>query len=198
MAATFLMMTSGAALGQDGPTAAETAVPTPTGTPTTTETPTSQRDLYLDMPYTLGGFEPEIVITRGVEHLATLDPADPDDERTRSDLERLLEQVGADIDDMVSGYALAAQEDFFSFVVAIRIEGVEPGTLLPAYRPILDRGLPDSTSSTATIAGKEVLIVSSPGEGDEPVDLYVYDAGDTLWMVQGPKDVVEVTLQDLP
>jgi hypothetical protein len=45
---------------------------------------------------------------------------------------------------------------------------------------------------------KEVMVITTSGEADENVDLYVYDAGDTLWMVQGPDDVVEVALADLP
>ena len=36
------------------------------------------------------------------------------------------------------------------------------------------------------------------GAEDQVVPLYVYDEGDTLWLVQGPEDVVEVTLENLP
>jgi hypothetical protein len=146
------------------------------------------------MPYYLGGFEPEIVMTRGAEHFADLDAGDP----SRQELEGLLETVGAGIDDMVSGYALVSQEELFSFVVAIRVEGINPGTLLPAYLTILYGDLVDPQGLECTAGGKDVLVISSIGNEDEPVDLYVYDEGDTLWLLQGPADVVDTTLANLP
>ncbi len=152
------------------------------------------RDLYADMPYYLGGFDPDIVITRGDEHFANLDT----DDQTRLELESFLAAVGADIEDMDSGYALVSQEDFFSFVVAIRVEGVEPGSLLPAYLPILLGDLIDPATITANVGGKDVVVVSSMGSDDENVELFVYDQGNTLWMVQGPPDVIETTLENLP
>lgn len=156
---------------------------------------TSQRaDLYLEMPYYMGGFEPDIVMTRGQEHFAGL----PVDDPTRGDLERLLATVGADVEDMVSGYALVSQEGFFSFVVGLRIEGVTPGTLLSAYLPILEEDLDEPEAVAGEVGGKDVLIVTSVGSEDEYVELYVYDEGDTIWMVQGPFEVVETTLANLP
>ncbi len=155
-------------------------------------------DLYLDMPYYLGGFEPDISMTRGEEHFANLDADSEADAQTRSGLEQLLDDVGADIEDMVSGYALVSQEDFFSFVVAIRIDGVEPGSLLPAYLPTLYEDLVDPTGIAGNVGGKNVVVVSSIGNEDEYVALYIYDQGDTLWMIQGPDDVVETTLENLP
>jgi hypothetical protein len=156
--------------------------------------PPGHPDLLLDMPYYLGGFEPDIVMTRGAEHVATLDADDP----TRMDLEAFLDAVEADIEDMDSGYALVSLDDFFAFVVAIRVAGVEPGSLLPAYLPTLLDDLVDASSVTANVSGKDVVVISSVGADYEYVDLYVYDQGDTIWMVQGPEDVVEVTLDGLP
>lgn len=157
-----------------------------------------RRDLYLDMPYNLGGFEPDIVITRGAEHLANLDPTSADDAQTIADLEGLLEATGASIEDMTSGYALVSQEDFFAFVVAVRVDDAEPGNLLPAYLPILVAGLSDPTTAPVTLGGKDILVISSEGSDGDYVDLYVYDAGDTVWMVQGPEDVAEQALAALP
>jgi hypothetical protein len=156
--------------------------------------PPGHRDLLLDMPYYLGGFEPDIVMTRGAEHVAALDPDDP----TRMDLEAFLDAVGADIEDMDSGYALVSVDDFFAFVVAIRVAGVETGSLLPAYLPTLLGDLVDASSVTRNVSGKDVVVISSLGTDDEFVELFVYDQGDTVWMVQGPEDVIEVTLDGLP
>mgnify|MGYP001828001469 CR=1 FL=1 len=175
----------GGTLAQDG---AESATQIPL------ESESGRPDLYLDMPYFMGGFEPEIVMTRGEEHFANLDAED----QARLELEGLLETVGAEIDDMVSGYALVSLEDFFSFVVAIRIDGVEPGTLLPAYLPILYGDLEDPDGLAANVGGKDVVVIASIGNQEEYVELFVYDEGDTVWMVQGPQDVVEVTLENLP
>jgi hypothetical protein len=158
------------------------------------ESASGRPDLYLDMPYFLGGFEPEIVMTRGEEHIAGLGPED----RTRQEIEGLLDTVGAEIDDMVSGYALVSQEDFFSFVVAIRIDGIEPGTLLSAYLPMLYDDLDDAQGIDGRIGDKDVVIISSVGDDGEYVDLHVYDEGDTIWMLQGPGDVIETTLSNLP
>lgn len=164
----------------------------PTQVPVTTES--GRPDLYLDMPYYIGGFEPDIVMIRGEEHWTGLAPDDP----TRVELEAFLEVVGADPADMVSGYALVSQEDFFAFVVGIRVDGVEPGTLLPAYLPILLEDLEDPTTGVDRIAGRDVTVVNSVGEDGEYVELYLYDQGDTVWMVQGPSGVFDLTLEDLP
>jgi hypothetical protein len=166
--------------------------PTPTDLPAFT--PSGRPDLYLDMPYVIGGFEPEIVMTRGEEHFANLAQDDP----TRLRLEEMLASVDAEPEDMVSGYALVSQEDFFAFVFAVRVDGVEPGTLAPAYLPLLVGNLVDPSASVEQLGGKEVTTVSSVGDGDEYVALYVYDEGDTVWVVQGPHDVAEVTLESLP
>jgi len=106
--------------------------------------------------------------------------------------------VNAMPEDMVSGYALVSQEDFFAFVVGVRVDGVEPGTLAPAYLPLLIGNLVDPAESVGRMGGKEVTTISSLGEGNEYVELYVYDEGDTVWMVQGPRDVADVTLEKLP
>ena len=166
--------------------------PKPTQIPLTSES--GRPDLYLQMPYYLGGFEPDIVMTRREEHFANLDA----DDQTRQEWESLLEEVGADVSNMVSGYALVSQEGFFSFVVAIRVEGVTPGTLLPAYLPILYEDLDDPQSVVGRMGGKDVTVITSIGSDDEYVELYVYDEGDTIWMLQGQSDVVEVTLANLP
>ena len=166
--------------------------PKPTQIPLTSES--GRPDLYLQMPYYLGGFEPDIVMTRREEHFANLDA----DDQTRQEWESLLEEVGADVSNMVSGYALVSQEGFFSFVVAIRVEGVTPGTLLPAYLPILYEDLDDPQSVVGRMGGKDVTVITSIGSDDEYVEFYVYDEGDTIWMLQGPSDVVEVTLANLP
>ncbi len=48
------------------------------------------------------------------------------------------------------------------------------------------------------MAGRDVTIITSLGSDDEYVELYVYDEGDTIWMLQGPLSVVETTLANLP
>lgn len=166
--------------------------PTPTDLPALT--PSGRPDLYLKMPYFIGGFEPEIFMTRGDEHFAGLAPDDP----TRLQLEEMLTSVGAEPVDLVSGYALVSQEDFFAFVFGVRVDGVEPGTLAPAYLPILLEGLIDPTASSERLGGKAVTTISSVGEGNENVELYVYDEGDTVWMVQAPRDVADLALASLP
>lgn len=161
--------------------------------------PQSRRlDLALEMPLNMGGFEPEVAITRGQEHLANLDPDDPADAATAAQLQSLFEATGVTVQDMTSAYALVSQEDFFSFVVAVRLEGATPGLLLEAYLPILEAGLVDPQTAPTTLGGKDVLRITSEGTAGEPVELYVYEAGDTIWMVQGPLDVVGSVLEDLP
>ena len=155
-------------------------------------------DLIDEMPRQMGGFEPDIVITRGVEHLANLDPADPADAETLAELQRLFDETGVTVEDMSTGYALAAVDDFFSFVIAIRLDGAKPGTLLPAYLPILMNDLIEPVVVERAVGDKPVLVITSEGADREPVDLYVYDAGDTIWMAQGPDDVVFFAITDLP
>lgn len=172
----------------------DAAAPQPTPTDLPPLTPSGRPDLYLDMPYFIGGFEPEIFMTRGQEHFADLATDDP----TRLQLEEMLAAVDADPEDMVSGYALVSQEDFFAFVFGVRVDGVEPGTLAPAYLPILVGNLVDPAESVGHIGDREITTITSVGEGNEYVELLVYDEGDTVWMVQGPRDVAETTLLGLP
>jgi len=187
-----LAMTAGTvpALAQD----ADEASPSlqPTEIPVTTAS--GRPDLYLEMPYYIGGFEPEVVMTRGEEHWAGLAADDP----TRVELEAFIETVDAEIEDMVSGYALVSQEDFFAFVVGIRVDGAEPGSLLPAYLPILTADLEGPAVTNARIGGRDVTVINSVGEADAYVELYLYDQGDTIWIVQGPSDVSALALENLP
>lgn len=152
------------------------------------------RDLYADMPKELAGYVPDIVMRYGEQHFAGL----VKDAAAQARLEGLLDEVGAGVADITSGYALASEGDFFIYVVAIRIEGVQPGSLLPAYLAILSEDLVDPISNTENVGGKEVLVISSVGEDGERADLYTYDEGDTIWMVQGSGDGVEVTIAGLP
>lgn len=155
-------------------------------------------DLALEMPLNMGGFEPDVAITRGAEHLTSLDLDDPADAAIAADLGRLFEATGVTVDDMTSGYALVSQEDFFSFVVAVRLDGARPGSALPAYLPILMAGLIDPQTEAATLGGKDVFVITSEGNEGELVELYVYEATDTVWMVQAPIDVAGFVLEDLP
>ncbi len=157
-----------------------------------------RRELSLDVPYHLGGLEPDIVMTRGAEHFANLDPSRIDDAETIADLEGLLTATGASIADMTSGDALVSQQDLFAFVVAVRIHDAAPRTLQPAGLPILLGGLVDPSTAPVTRAGRDVLIISSDGANEDYVDRHVYDAGDTVWMMLGPDDVVERVLGALP
>ncbi len=126
---TSALLLSGVPAGAQGDT--PSATPEPLASAQATQVPSVSRsgrpDLYLKMPYYIGGFEPDIVMTRGEEHFANLDVGDP----KRAELESLLETVGAEADDLVSGYALVSQEDFFSFVVAIRVDGIDTGHVAP-------------------------------------------------------------------
>jgi hypothetical protein len=155
-------------------------------------------ELALEMPTNMGGFEPDVVIARGVEHIADLDPNDPQDADTAAQLERLFDETGVTVDDMTSGYALVSQTDFFSFVFAVRLHGAAPGTVLPAYLPILIANLIDPTIEEVRSGNKDVLVITSEGEEREPVRLTVYEVNDTVWLLQGPDDVVEFALGDLP
>lgn len=179
------------ALAQDGD---QSPSPAAEATPIPVTTKSGRPDLYLEMPYTIGGFEPDIVMIRGDEHFTNLGPDDP----TRLQLEAFLETVGAETEDLVSGSALVSQEDYFAFIVGIRVDGAEPGTLLPAYLPILLADLEDASSTEDQVGGRDVTVVTSVGDDDEYVPLYVYDQGDTLWMVQGPSDIMASTLESLP
>jgi hypothetical protein len=156
------------------------------------------RDRFDDMPFVIGGFEPEIGITRGEEDFAAGESTGQAAADRQARLEGLLAEVGAGIPQLTSGYALVSQDDFFAFVVALRVEGIEPGTLLPAYLPLLYEDLTEPSGIVGRVGGKDVVIVASRGEEEEFVALYVYDEGDTIWMVQGPEDVVEAMLDDLP
>lgn len=160
--------------------------------------PAQARDIVDALPRQMGGFEPEYVVTRGREHIANLQPDDPVDARTSAELQALLDETGVTIEDMTSAYALVSQSDFFSFVVAVRLDGAQPGSVLPAYLPILMGDLIEPSAEEGVFGGKPVTIILSEGTDREIVPLYVYANGDTVWILQGPDDVVAFALEDLP
>ena len=156
------------------------------------------RDLYLDMPYTLGGRDTEVVMTRGSEHFDGLDPDDPADQATRDVLDAMLENASASVDDLVSGYALVSNDDLFIFVVGIRIDGANATELVPIYLPTLMRGLVDPRVEQADIGGRSVEVITSTGAGDLEVPVHAFASDDTIWLVQGPEDLIEATVEALP
>jgi hypothetical protein len=158
---------------------------------------TPRPDLLLELPLQMGGFEPNASIVRGEAHLAGLDPADPNDAETIAELQRLFDETGVTVDDMTTAYALSSVDDFFAFVVAMRLEGATAGTVLPAYLPILLADLIDPVTREQAVGDKTALVITSEGTDREPVELFVYDAGDTIWMAQGPSDVVFFVFEDL-
>jgi hypothetical protein len=166
--------------------------------------PASPPDLASLMPIELGTFETQIIVTRGEEHLSGIDPGDGGDPgetqavELSAELARLLEDTDSSIEDITTAYAFAAVDGFFAFVVAVRIVGVEEGALLPAYLPILRGDLTEPVEEPGKLAGRELLVITSVGNEGESVPLYVYDGGDTIWMLQGPEDVVARVLVSLP
>lgn len=189
-----LLLATAMALGGVATMAQDETAPSPEATDLPPLTPSGRPDLYLDMPYVIGGYEPQISMTRGEEHFASLAPDDP----ARSQLEQMLVTLEAGPEDLVSGYALVSVDDLFAFVVALRVDGVTPGALAPAYLPILADGLIDPSSLETELGGKDVTMISSVGADDARAELYVYDEGDTVWMIQAPADVAERTLASLP
>jgi hypothetical protein len=194
--AAIVLLAGVPAVAQDKVTPAARTTPLASADPTQLPlvSGSGRPDLYLEMPYDIDNYEPRIEITRGRDHFADLAPDDP----RRRELEGLLETVAADVEDLVTGYALVSTEALFAFVVAVRVEGATPGTLLPAYLPILLGGLEDPGTTPARLGDKEVLVVSTVGAEGEPAELYVYDEGDTVWIVQAPRTIAESTLADLP
>lgn len=171
-------------------------LPSPGASPQAS-TDSERRDLLLDLPTQLGGMDTQAEVIRGEEHFANLDAGDAAAREAAADLADMLEHLDASIDDLSSGYALVSLDDLFAFAFAVRVHGAEAGTLLPAYLPILLGDLTEPTTAEAELAGKDVVVVTTEGDDEEDVDLYVYDAGDTVWMVQGPDDVVEAVLSRL-
>ena len=177
------------------PAAAPTASPS-IGAPVSPGT--DRRDLLLDLPTQLGGMDAQAEVVRGEEHFADVDAGDAASREAVADLAGMLDRMGASADDLSSGYALVSLDDLFAFTFAVRVEGAEAGTLLPAYLPILLGDLVEPSTAEAMVEGKDVLVITTKGDAGEDVDLYVYDAGDTVWMVQGPDDVVASVLAGLP
>ncbi|CAN5740706.1 hypothetical protein BH23CHL8_BH23CHL8_12910 [soil metagenome] len=180
----------GAALAQEAatPTPAVAATATPVG---------NQPGLELDLvPDELGGFPTEVTLTRGREHFDGLDADDPAAAATLAELAALLAATGRPVEDLTTALALVATEELFAFVVAFRIAGAPDGTLMPAYLPLLLDDLQVTRQESGQLAGHDVLVVySDEGEGEVP--LYIVAVGDTVWLFQGPEDVVIGALEGL-
>lgn len=174
-----------------------TGAPVASAPPASPHPPTASPTLELDLvPDELGGFPTEVTITRGREHIDGLDPEDPADAATLTELAALLAATGSPVEDLTTALAFVATEELFAFVVAFRIAGAPEGTLLTNYLPLLLDDLQVTRQATGELAGREVLVVySDEGEGEVP--LYVVAVGDTVWLFQGPEDVVVAALEGL-
>jgi hypothetical protein len=171
--------------------------PAPTASPQASGASSPVPSLELDLvPDELGGFPTETTITRGRDHLDGLDADDPADAATLAKLAALLAATGRPVEDLTTALAFVATEELFAFVVAFRIAGAPEGTLLPTYLPLLLDDLSVTRQESGQLAGREVLVIHSD-EGDGEVPLYVVAVGDTVWLFQGPEDVVVAALEGL-
>jgi len=149
-------------------------------------------------PTELGGLPwDDIAILVGPENYAG------QDEEGRAELDKLLEALDASIEDVTGVTASRTNEDFteFTFMVALRIAGVEPDRLLERTLPLFDDFSDNPRQERVQVGVKDVVkdvVVLYDDDSPDSEPIHLYASGDTLWyIIAAEKDVTEA-LEQLP
>ena len=134
----------------------------------------------------------------GDEHIAGMDPDDPDDASEMQSLEAVAQAMGGTTADIVSASAFVEAEDgSYGLVGAYRVPG---GDASLGVDPILAWGegdLSEPRVETGTYANREVTLLYDDSQPENP-PWHIYPAGDTLWLVMAEEPLLTEIFEQLP
>lgn len=154
------------------------------------------RELAERFPQTIGRVPTSVLVRDGRTWLATYDPADADDAAAHAAIERFLDGLGRDVDDLSMGWALARTRGRPTAIMAVRVEGTRGAALVDAVIPFLLGDVLEPATERVTIAGEEVIRVrdaAMPGAYPR----YIHPAGDVVWLVEADKAYLRDIVRDL-
>jgi hypothetical protein len=177
--------------------------PEPFGSPEpATPAPSIVGDVELmdRFPAEIGGVAVEVESRTGPELIATQDPNDEIGLARLDDLEAFLAANGHTIEDISLAFAFVPTDDGFGVsITAFRVKGGDAAALLEGLIPLITIDFPDEVvQETVTIAGRELVRVSSGPYDPSGVYEVLVPSGDTVWAVSAADPVLTEIVQAFP
>jgi hypothetical protein len=187
------------------------AVPVPSEEPVPTEepVPSPEGDPILSglIPTMVGDAEMFVDVYSANDLFSTLDPDSPDTQTSIEALSGLVEAHGKTVDDVSFADAYFDTGAAYGGLFAVRVAGADVAGFQDELFDVII-GLSDPQRSPATIAGRELTVVTegpaatgSPAASPDPDALppsYVYAAGDVLYVVSADEPQLTQLFELLP
>ena len=151
-------------------------------------------------PTELGGLPwDDITVQAGAEGF------EDDDDEDRADIEALLEELGATVDDLAtanaSRFSFSEESSEYALISAFQVSGVDAARLLEALLPRFVEDLEEPMQEDGQVAGKDVVIVYDAASDvffGEAQPLHMYASGETVWIVSAAEPALTEAFDKLP
>lgn len=182
-------------------------VPVPSPEPVSSpEPPTPAPSIVGDVelmdrfPEEIAGVPVEVQSRTGPELIATQDPNDEIGLARLEDLKAFLAASGHTIDDISLAFAYVPTDDGFgASITAFRVQGGDAAALLEGLIPLITIDFPDEVvQETVTIAGRDLVRVSSGPYDPGGVYEVLVPSGDTVWAISAADPVLTEIVQAFP
>ena len=147
-------------------------------------------------PQSVNGQALQITSAKGEDVVSAFGNSDP----TR--LRALISDLGVSMDRVSAAISLnlwpgASATEFTGLtLLALRVQGVPGANTLAGLTELTKEDVENAQVGTATIGGKQVTAITNPEDADEK--LYLYAAGDVVFMGGGTPNLVEEAFAQLP
>ena len=148
-------------------------------------------------PAEVDGRAMQVTVLTGPDVLAAIDPADASHAERMAGYETLLAVTGRSLQDLSATVAMPADGEPGGYLVALRVAGADPAVLQALLVADIRAGLVEPRQETATVVGKDVILISAGTAADEAPFL-LYGHGDTVWFIGGSEAEIASLLEQLP
>jgi len=179
--------------GGSSPTPTPTAVPTPTAASSgaalpSLNLPSNAKELEALLPDSLGGVKLVKASYKGSDFLNSAN--------SNEEFKTWLTSVGKSLDDVSAAFGFAASGTSGSAIFAFRVQGVDNGKLIDAFKTSAAQGSSAMTWTSANVGGKNVQQAQDP---DTKSTVYLYGTADLLFFVTtNDPAVAQEALSHLP
>ena len=176
------------------PTASPTPVPTPSAGASSGAAlpsftlPSNAKDLEALLPDSLGGVKLVKASYKGSDFLNSAN--------SNEEFKTWLTSVGKSLDDVSAAFGFSASGTSGSAIFAFRVNGVDNGKLIDAFKTSAAQGNSAMTWTSANVGGKNVQQSQDP---DTKTTVYLYGTHDLLFFVStNDPAVAQEALSHLP
>jgi hypothetical protein len=190
----------GAPAGSQLPSGVPTLPPLPSITIPPVDVPsislTPDQGLEDLFPDDIAGNPLNVNSAQGQSVMALLNEDDPEA------FNQFLGGLGATLDQVSAAISFnlwpgATATDFTGLTItAVRVAGVPGTTTITGLVNLVSENIENATASPATVSGKSVTAITNPEDAEETV--YLYAAGDVVFLVGGTQSHVEEAFTKLP